>query len=385
MRPLTKREKFGLILVGIAAAFAVIYLLILPLISGWRAKLGEVRLKEEQLKTARALAAMEASLRLLSAEVENELGARGDPILSDELMKRLQESFSIDELNRATAADLMKVEGMDAAKAAAIVSYRESIGGFSSFEQLRELRSSAFKGDEQAVIIGRVSALAKRAGINKIDSLTIRTIASSKPAQVSQKAKRELIRRLFIAEVKAQLRALESGSQLRFKTVFPPIPPQLPQELRIRVARMIVEKGGIPTRSDYQEVLDELLSSGESSPQPSDEELLPIEEELLSALGEEAIDIDPKAAMLTLLDYSKKVAAKEAELRGIVYGMAASYKPRLYQVDLIFKTKLENLVRFIAGIKDSLKWIDPRGLRIGVADEKKGILSVQLTLIATVL
>lgn len=381
MRTLTKREKFGLILVGAAAAFALIYLLIFPLISGWRAKLRGVSLKEEQLRMARTLASMEASLKLLSAEVEGELGAQGDSILSDELIKRIEESFSIDELNRATAADLTRVEGMDAAKAAAILSYRESIGGFSSFEQLRELRSSPFRGDEQAVIIGRVSALAKRAGINKIDSLTIRTIASSKPVQVSQKAKAELARKLFIAEVKTQLRALESGSQLKLKTVFPPIPPQLPRELRIRVARMIVEKGRIPTRDDYQEVLDELLGEG---PQP-DEELLPIEEELLNTLGGEAIDVDPKTAMSALLDYSKKVAAKESELRRIVYGMAASYKPRLYQVDLIFKTKIENLVRFIAGIKDSMKWIDPRGLRIGVADEKEGILSVQLTLIATVL
>ena len=85
------------------------------------------------------------------------------------------------------------------------------------------------------------------------------------------------------------------------------------------------------------------------------------------------------------MEYNRQVKAKRKDLIELISDIPASYKPRTYYVDVTFKTKLENLVKFILGLQRSSKWLDPKGLRIGVADEKQGVLGVQLTIIANAL
>ncbi|HEX30297.1 TPA: helix-hairpin-helix domain-containing protein [Candidatus Poribacteria bacterium] len=407
MRKLTTREKVGLGILGVAVVFSAFYLLIWPLISGWMEAYAELNDKRNRLEMAEKLAQMEGAMKLLEMRVQRELGVADQPIISDEMIKKISEKFSIGneegkkDINKATFLDLMKVEGLDSATANEIIRYRNMLGGFQSLDQLKELRSSVFEeGDEQAAIIGRVSQIAKESGIRKIDQLGVRPIVSTKPIPISQKTKLNLVKELYAAELELQMKSIENDRPIKSHLVFPLLPTQLPKELKLRVARKIMETGNPLTKEEYEGIISEYLAEI-----PSEEEQpLPMEEEIANALnelaggvtsegGEEGSPqnkpqmerVNSQEALKLLMRYNQEVKAKRNDLLALITGIPASYKPRVYYVDMTFKTKLESLVKFILSLQQSSKWLEPRGLRIGVADEKQGILGVRLTIIANAL
>ena len=236
-------------ILGAAVIFTAFYLLIWPLISGWMEAYAELNDKRKQLIMAKKLAQMEGAMKLLKMRVQRELGVTGRQLISDEMIKRISERFSLSEINKASFLDLMKVEGLDSATANEIIRYREMLGGFQSLDQLKDLRSSLFEeGDEQATIIGKISQIAKGSGIRRIDQMSVRPVISRKLITVSQKTKLNLVRELYLAEIELQMRRIKEGGSIRSNTFFPPLPDGLPEELKLRVAERIMQNGNPPNQ-----------------------------------------------------------------------------------------------------------------------------------------
>lgn len=389
-------------ILGLAVLFAVFYLLIWPLISEWRMAYAELNDKQQLLETARKLSEMEEAMGLLELKVERELGVIGEPIISEELFDRIAERFSVGEeegmfdINKATMRDLMQVEGMNSAKAMEIIRFRRMLGGFSNLDQLREIRSSIFEeGDEQAAIIGKISQIAKRSGIRRIDQLSVRPVTSTKPILVAQHTKLDLVKKLFAAELELQMDAIRNGKRLMTRLSFPLLPAELPDQLKLRIAEAILGKGNVLSKDEYEGIISDYLAeipSEEEEPLPIEEEIASIlsgfseESELIQEEEEPRMErVDPKQALEHLMGYNQEVKEKRGDLLKLVGGIPASYKPRVYLVDVVFKAKLENFVNFMSRLQESVRWLDPKGLRIGIADEKRELLGIQLTIIASAL
>jgi hypothetical protein len=208
------------------------------------------------------------------------------------------------------------------------------------------------------------------------------------------------------------------------KFLFPIVPADLPDPLKARIIEASIEKGNPLDRGAYSEIIANYnaeasppeAEAGTEGEEEMEEELLPFEEEFADLMGEamalpdqppmppgggpmgeaatedhmvdEPVELEPvdaKIALSSLTEYNRLVKVERNRLIKIVGDVPASYLPRTYLVDLFFKSKIDNVVNLLVKILESSKWLDPKGLKIGIADEKHENLSVQLTIIATAL
>ncbi len=124
---------------------------------------------------------------------------------------------------------------------------------------------------------------------------------------------------------------------------------------------------GIDEAEIAQEMSDESDISGESD------------------IDEEDVGIDEEAMVSKLVNYLVAVSQTKDELQDWLDNLPTSYQKEYYIVDIAFKCKLDQLVNFIYKAESSYKWLSVRSLKISIADQKKNIISANISFVATVL
>ncbi len=92
-----------------------------------------------------------------------------------------------------------------------------------------------------------------------------------------------------------------------------------------------------------------------------------------------------------LLLYSKGVDRKKYEIRwhfgklGVLKSATSGQQMDIFSIKMVFKGKIDQLVKFMYNLQDSAKWIKVDSMRIGISDRKETLLSIELSMTATAL
>jgi competence protein ComEA len=104
-----------------------------------------------------AVAAMGLAASVFAADETTGATQAQDPAAAQQVMQTADASQATAQpaaeqskvdLNKATAKELMKVKGLNAAKAKAIVAYRKKHGDFKSMDELKDVRGFKKMNDE---------------------------------------------------------------------------------------------------------------------------------------------------------------------------------------------------------------------------------------------
>ena len=92
-----------------------------------------------------------------------------------------------------------------------------------------------------------------------------------------------------------------------------------------------------------------------------------------------------------LQGHSKRVREAKDEMVewlgdvGISQTAIDSQRLSKYTIKMVFKSKIDQLVKFMYNVQDSARWLRVDSMRIGISDRKETTLSVELSMTATVL
>jgi len=268
MKKLTNREKFSLVLVAIVAIFAFVVLFFKVMLPNWKQVGSDITIKENQLDVAQKLVTFETTAMALEDRLQRETGLQGKAIISDELFKTLREQFTVDNddedklnINLVGKTRLARVDGVDSSIASSILAYKKRIGKFEKLQQLKKIRGSIFDGENpQAVISRRLSQIAHQNGIGKIGRLEPKLYRSKKPRPISPNAKKTLVNEIYLSELDTEIQALKKmngedekatgNPEIAGNREFPILPPGIPVQLRLQVAKDILAyKGKVKQKS----------------------------------------------------------------------------------------------------------------------------------------
>ena len=70
---------------------------------------------------------------------------------------------------------------------------------------------------------------------------------------------------------------------------------------------------------------------------------------------------------------------------GISQTDIASQRMSKYAIKMVFKSKIDQLVKFLYDVQDSARWLKVDSMRIGISERKETTLSVELSMTAMVL
>lgn len=157
-----------------------------------------------------------------------------------------------------------------------------------------------------------------------------------------------------------------SGEDMdRIKPIFPPIPGDIPDEVKRSLVESIEERQGQTTGiADINRALD---NAGVEA-------------------GKEKERIRRRLRL-----YSDHVKEKKNEsLRwfirlGILQNTKANGKVDRFAVKMVFKSRMEQLVRLLYNLQDSARWLKIESMRVSISDRKQTLLSVELSMTATTL
>jgi hypothetical protein len=146
---------------------------------------------------------------------------------------------------------------------------------------------------------------------------------------------------------------------------FPPLPRNIPGEARESLANMIeAHQGKTIGAADIKGILD---NAG-------------IEDE------EERVRVTK-----VLQVYRDRVAEEKKDVRGWLKKLDITESPKMgqkigtFSVRMVFKSKMEQLVKFLYNLQTSAKWLRVESIRISISDQKESILSVDLSMTAKTL
>jgi len=146
---------------------------------------------------------------------------------------------------------------------------------------------------------------------------------------------------------------------------FPPLPRNIPGEARESLAKTIeAHQGRTIGAADIKGILDDA-----------------------------GIEDEEERARVTkvLQVYRDRVAGKKKDVRAWLKKLDITESPKMgqkvgtFSVRMLFKSKMDQLVRFLYNLQTSAKWVRVESMRISISDQKENILSVDLSMTAKTL
>lgn len=146
--------------------------------------------------------------------------------------------------------------------------------------------------------------------------------------------------------------------------IFPPVPKDIPDEVKKSMADYIKRhQGKTLALSDINPILEDAEIDDES---------------------------EGKRIRKRIQSHSGRVKEKKREMVMWLNNVGISQttmneRISRYNVKMVFKTKMDPLVKFLYNLQDSAKWLKVESMRIGISDRKETTLSVDLTMTAIVI
>jgi hypothetical protein len=149
------------------------------------------------------------------------------------------------------------------------------------------------------------------------------------------------------------------------KVMFPPLPRNIPGEARESLAETIeAHQGKTIGAADIKKILDDAGIEDEE---------------------------ERERVTKSLQLYKDRVAEKKKDVRAwlgkidTIKNARTGQKVGMFSVRMLFKSKMEQLVRFLYNLQTSAKWLKVESMRISISDQKENILSVDLSMTAKTL
>ncbi len=377
MRKLTTRESAFL---GVAALIAVaifVYLILLPMLqddgSGTSSSLDEV---QEKLESMQKLADMEP----LMVKMEERMRAQSG--FGEMLFKReIADSMIIKYIAEAAGrVDIKEIEQLDAkpdtskSTQAAARGEQTVLGSIVDqvyLAQVMDEKNAGEGGAEGGPPNSNTDSTAP--GESKNDdaapnNATSDTSESPTEEREESEGNSELQEQPEETEQKEESGNLETVDTEQVesrKMMFPPLPRNIPGEAREALANTIeTHQGKTIGAADIKGILDDAGIEDEE---------------------------ERERVTKSLQLYKDRVAEKKKDVRAwlgkidTIKNARAGQKVGTFSVRMLFKSKMEQLVRFLYNLQTSAKWLKVESMRISISDQKENILSVDLSMTAKTL
>lgn len=325
MRKLTNREKI-VVALGIVIMIAMLfYFLIYPTLFGHRSKtISSIKLNQERLKMIQKLNRMKPFLDDLERKLVEEAGYGNLKFRRD-----IADSVILKQLAQiANQSEIREIEQLDAKP-----------------EKSRRTQSITRKDPATLrIIVDRlylVQVNKEREGLSDVDDVIEKDIPSRDNSPGEETTERDGL------------------------LMFAPMPKGIPEPVRNALVDLIQNsKGKTPSEEEVDEIIKR---AGIKDPN----EIQRVKRRLI--IYTNAIK-DDKNEIFELLNRLELFEKKVAEDK---YGR--------YTVKMTFKSQMPQLVKLLYNIQTTSKWLKIDGMRVSVADPKQTLLSVELSLTATVL
>lgn len=168
------------------------------------------------------------------------------------------------------------------------------------------------------------------------------------------------------------------NQESKISSVFPPLPGNIPVEVKRSLARSMEEHQGRTTV-----IADEEARQVKRIVSPDIDRIL---DEAGVEDGEERRRIKKRLELhIYSVSESKKEILQWLGKLGILRDDRASQKTDRFSVKMVFKSQMDQLVKLLYGLQNSAKWLRIEGIRISVSDRKQSLLAVELSMTATIL
>ena len=228
MRKLSQREK---VLLGIVAALAagIFVWQIIGGEGGLSLGLSGLKTKKNQLDTVKVVIDLSKKTTAIDQHIWHQTGLNGR-IISDSLLGEIRQRDLFDSINDARRqSDVAALHPALKDKADLLMAYRRKIGGrFEDLDQLKEIEGRIFTGEQPEVVIaGRISELAKEAGLKPNYQLNIKPQPGQKSERISAQAKEILVSQLYIgasgeelAELREEQQQIEEEAETAMNSIY---------------------------------------------------------------------------------------------------------------------------------------------------------------------
>lgn len=325
MRKLTNREKIVLSLGIVLLIFMILYLFVYPTLFGQRSKtMSNIKLNQERLQMIQKLNKMKPFLDDLEKKLREEAGYG-----SLKFKKDIADSVILKQLAQiANQSEIREIEQLDAKP-----------------EKAKRTQSATRK--DPAVLRSIVDRLyltqvnREKAGLNEVDDITEKDSSSTDESSDEETTK--------------------EGGLLMFAS----IPKGIPEPVRNALIDFLQSNNGkTPSEEDVGDIIKR---AGIKDPN----EIQRVKRRLVLYGNAVKDDKNEIFELLNRLDIFEKKSSEDKSGR--------------YTVKMTFKSQMPQLVRLLYNIQTTSKWLKVDGMRISVADPKQTLLSVELSLTATVL
>ena len=346
MRQITTREKAFLSIGALVAVAIFVYFVLLPMLqNGGPKQKSSLEEMQEKLAAVQQLANMSSMLVDVAGNISEQSGYK-------------KASFKRGSANAA----IIKYIAQNAQDA-----------GIKELEQLDARPDTRRKKQTEASgrqdVLGAIGAIIDRMYMGQVrnemkqeEDDNIESDGQENSSQDKDEAKKvEETTTPDISEEPAEVEQLESTG-----TVFPPIPrgESISDDVRQALVKSIeARQGKTLDLKDINEILD-----------------------VAGVLDAERTQVRKRLQL-----YSNGVDKKKSEMRrhfgklGVSKSAKSGQQMEIFSIKMVFKSRIDQLVRFMYNLQDSARWIRMDSMRIGIADRKETVLSVELSMTATAL
>jgi hypothetical protein len=367
MRKLTTRESAFLGAAALIAIAIFVYLILLPMLqdggSGTSSNLDEV---QEKLESMQKLAEMEPLMVKMEERMRSQSGY-GEMSFEREIADSMIIKYIAEAAGRA---DIKEIDQLDAkpdtskskqAMASSDQAVLNSIVDQVYLAQVMDERNAGEGGAEGGPPNSNPDSTPPD------ESKNDDAAADNSPSDASESPEeREEVEEESELQEQPKEQPEEDTEQVESsKVMFPPLPRNIPGEARESLADTIeAHQGKTIGAADMKKILD---NAG-------------IEDE-------EERERVTKSLQL----YKDRVAEKKKDVRtwlgklDVLKNAGTGQKVGTFSVRMVFKSKMEQLVKFLYNLQTSGKWLRVESMRISISDQKENILSVDISMTAKTL
>ncbi len=371
MRKFTTRESAFL---GVAALIAVaifVYLILLPMLqddgSGTGSSMAEV---QEKLESMQKLAGMEP----LVVEMEERMRVQsgfGEMLFQREIADSMIIKYVAEAAGRA---DIKEIEQLDAkpdtSKSVQAVARGEqtvlgSIVDHVYLAQVMDERNAGEGGPPESNPDLTPPDESKNEDAAPDNSPSDTAESPSEEREESEEESELQEDPEEQPEEETELKTSDTEQVESRNLVFPPLPRNIPDEARESLAKTIeAHQGKTIGAADIKGILDDAGIEDEE---------------------------ERERVTKSLQLYKDRLAEKKKDVRtwlgklDITKNARTGQKVGTFSVRMVFKSQMDQLVRFLYNLQTSAKWIRVESIRISISDQKQNILSVDLSMTAKTL
>jgi len=361
MRRITTREKAFLGIGALATVVIFIYFIFWPMLQGEQSgAISSLEEVEERLESVKALESMETLLVGLEERMRSQSGYGGMSF-----KRGIADSMIITYLAEAAKqADIKDLEQLDAKPDTTRKTQTEAKSDKAILRStVHQLYLCQVMDEMERLDEAEAEGMSSSSEVNEKNLDVLLEMTPDGSAEVNQPAAASTLD-MEQAELEEQVGTASEPARTN-AVVFPLLPGNIPDEVRRRLARWTeAHQGQTIGIADINNILEEIGLEDEK-------------------------EEDRVRKRLQL--YRDRIRERKDEVLLMLSKLGISQNARMEQkadefsVKMVFKSRMDQLVKLLYNLQNSAKWLRVEGMRVTISDRKETLLSVELSMTATTL